>query len=81
MKRNLLLALAIATVSFASAKDHHRIKRSYQDRDMDGVIDKYDRCPHTPFFAIVNKKGCTVKRLHISKEQEKTLRKLLRAKR
>ena len=80
MKRIFILSLT-ATLAFASAGGHKKLKRSYQDRDLDGVIDKYDRCPHTPFFAIVNKKGCTIKRLHISKEQEKTLRKLLRAKR
>jgi hypothetical protein len=44
---------------------------------MDGIIDKYDRCPHTPFFAIVNKKGCMIKKIKISKEQEREIRKLL----
>ncbi len=34
------------------------------DRDMDGVQDDRDQCKNTPFWAVVNSKGCTVKRLH-----------------
>ena len=33
------------------------------DRDMDGVSDERDQCKNTPFWAIVNSKGCTVKRI------------------
>ena len=33
------------------------------DRDMDGVSDDRDQCKNTPFWAIVNSKGCTVKRI------------------
>ena len=33
------------------------------DRDMDGVSDDRDQCRNTPFWAVVNSKGCTVKRI------------------
>jgi len=33
------------------------------DRDMDGVRDEKDRCKNTPFWAIVDSRGCTVKRI------------------
>ena len=76
MKRFFLLTLA-ASVSLLAAGSHKKLRSSYKDKDMDGVIDKYDRCPHTPFFAIVNKNGCTIKKLKVSKEQERRIRKLL----
>jgi hypothetical protein len=76
MKKMILLLLA-ASVSLLAAGSHKKLQASYNDRDMDGVVDKYDRCPHTPFFAIVNKKGCMIKKVKISKEQEREIRKLL----
>ncbi len=33
------------------------------DRDMDGVSDDRDMCKNTPFWAVVNSKGCTIKRI------------------
>ena len=33
------------------------------DRDMDGVSDDRDQCRNTPFWAVVNSHGCTVKRI------------------
>ncbi len=38
------------------------------DKDMDGVIDSVDRCPNTPFFDIVDRAGCSVKHIAISKK-------------
>lgn len=32
---------------------------AYADYDMDGVEDKYDRCPNTPFSELVDANGCT----------------------
>ena len=61
----------------AARGHHHHKKSSYKDTDLDGVVDRYDRCPHTPFFALVNKKGCTIKKIRLSKEKEKEIRKLL----
>jgi hypothetical protein len=34
----------------------------YSDNDLDGIEDRYDRCPNTPFDAKVDKYGCTVKK-------------------
>jgi len=31
---------------------------AYQDYDIDGVEDKYDRCPNTPFDKLVDENGC-----------------------
>jgi len=33
------------------------------DRDLDGVPDDRDRCRHTPFWALVNAKGCTIRQI------------------
>jgi hypothetical protein len=78
MKRIFLL-FGLLSLSLVAARGHHHHhkKASFQDRDMDGVIDRYDRCPHTPFFALVNKNGCAIKKLHLSKEKEKKLKQLL----
>ena len=72
----LLLAALLGTGTLYAAK-HKKVRKSYQDRDLDGVIDRYDRCPHTPFFAIVNKNGCMIKRLKVSRDQERAIKKLI----
>ncbi len=33
------------------------------DNDMDGVDNNMDRCPNTPFFELVDKTGCTTKKI------------------
>jgi len=33
------------------------------DSDMDGVDNDMDRCPNTPFFELVDKTGCTTKKI------------------
>ncbi len=33
------------------------------DNDMDGVDNDMDRCPNTPFFELVDKTGCTTKKI------------------
>jgi hypothetical protein len=44
---------------------------AYIDTDFDGVSDKRDECPNTPFSALVDAKGCTVKKVHLAKEVAK----------
>jgi len=34
----------------------------FQDSDLDGVPDEVDKCPNTPFFAIVDRWGCPVEK-------------------
>ena len=36
---------------------------AYSDYDMDGVDDKSDQCPNTPFNELVDSKGCSIKSL------------------
>lgn len=38
-----------------------------KDSDFDGVEDKFDKCPNTPFLSLVDKNGCPVKKIHIKK--------------
>ena len=52
MKKLLLILLMIPIFVVAA------------DRDMDGVSDDHDQCRNTPFWAVVNSRGCTVKRIH-----------------
>jgi len=37
---------------------------SYVDSDMDGVSDKNDKCPNTPLSNLVDKNGCSTKKLY-----------------
>jgi len=57
----LVLISVMAVGIFAS--------QSFKDSDRDGVIDKRDRCRHTPFFDIVDKRGCTVKTLAVKRRK------------
>jgi len=52
MYRILILLLAIPIYLLA-----------YNDFDMDGVDDKIDKCPNTPFSDLVDMDGCTIKSL------------------
>ncbi len=52
MKKVVLILLVIPL--YLAAADH----------DMDGVSDDRDQCRNTPFWAVVNSRGCTVKRIH-----------------
>jgi len=54
MKKFLFLSLLVLIPLSAVAAD----------RDMDGVSDDRDQCRNTPFWAVVNSRGCTVKRIH-----------------
>ncbi len=60
MKTNLtLLAIMIASQTLASP---------IQDSDLDGVPDRLDQCPHTPFLNEVNSQGCTTKILTLPQD-------------
>ncbi len=41
---------------------------AYIDSDFDGVGDRYDKCPNTPFSDLVDKNGCTIQKVSIIKE-------------
>ena len=49
---SLLLFLLSATLLYA-----------YEDSDMDGVEDAFDKCPGTPFSDLVNESGCSIESL------------------
>ncbi|MDY0117427.1 MAG: DUF3187 domain-containing protein [Sulfurimonadaceae bacterium] len=53
MYKNVLLILLITSLSLFA----------YSDYDMDGVDDKIDQCPNTPFEDLVDEKGCSIKSL------------------
>lgn len=36
---------------------------AYTDSDIDGVDDKTDKCPNTPFYELVDSKGCSISSL------------------
>ncbi len=52
MKKIFFLILAATTLAFA-----------YSDSDLDGVEDRYDKCPNTVLTDLVDKNGCTIKSL------------------
>jgi hypothetical protein len=45
--------------------------QAYSDADLDGVDDKVDKCPNTPFMALVDINGCT-KKLLVKKKRKQT---------
>ena len=49
----MLWTLFVSTTLFA-----------YVDSDMDGVLDKNDKCPNTPLSDLVDRHGCSVKKLY-----------------
>lgn len=58
MKNNLILKLTTFVLVFAVTTLF-----AYTDSDMDGVDDKYDKCPNTPLTDLVNTDGCTISKL------------------
>jgi len=72
-----LLVLVLAVGALQASSGDKKIDPRYADRDMDGVIDRDDRCPDTPFFALVNKNGCMIQKIKISKEQEESVKEFL----
>jgi len=44
------------------------LSATFLDDDMDGVENQDDLCPNTPFFAIVDKRGCTIKKLKVEEK-------------
>ncbi len=80
MNRGIILFGVLSIVVFAASGPRDS-KAAWSDRDMDGVIDRYDRCPNTPFFALVNKNGCTVKQLKVSKKRKREIQRLLSSQR
>ncbi len=75
MKHIVLLLFSLGLLS--AGNPYYSVKSEYRGKDMDGVVDRDDRCPHTPFFALVNKNGCAVKRLKLSKKQKREIQRLL----
>ncbi len=61
MKKISLLILIFSLGLFAN--------NGFKDKDMDGIADKRDMCLHTPFFDLVDSKGCTVKTLAVKGKQ------------
>ncbi|SMC10010.1 hypothetical protein [Nitratiruptor tergarcus] len=59
--KKLLFLFFILTTLFAN---------EYHDEDLDGVPDRLDRCPHTPFSDIVDEYGCSIERLIKPKQYE-----------
>ena len=50
-----ILILSICSIFIVAAQ--------FKDSDLDGIADKVDKCPNTPFNAIVDENGCPVKYL------------------
>ncbi len=43
---------------------------AFQDSDIDGVDDKFDQCPNTPFDGLVDKHGCSAQQLQNQKKPQ-----------
>ena len=41
---------------------------AFQDSDLDGVDDSRDKCPNTPFYYLVDKYGCPIKKIEFNKK-------------
>ena len=62
MKKIPLFILILSLGVFANA--------GFKDKDMDGIADSRDKCLHTPFFDLVDSKGCTVKTLAVKGKEQ-----------
>ena len=62
IRKTFFVYLLSFTLSFLS------ISFSFQDSDLDGVEDSKDKCPNTPFYYLVDKYGCPVKKISFKKE-------------
>ena len=58
-----LSTIMIGTLSMAE---------TFNDADLDGVPDRLDHCPHTPFLHEVDSQGCTTKILKLPQESDTT---------
>ncbi len=47
---------------------------AFQDSDLDGVDDSRDKCPNTPFYYLVDKYGCPIKKINFDKKITKRKR-------
>ncbi len=55
--KGFTVLLAITSLAFA-----------LQDSDLDGVEDSRDKCPNTPFYYLVDKYGCPIKKINFDKK-------------
>jgi hypothetical protein len=46
---------------------------AFVDSDFDGVSDRYDECPNTPISDLVDKKGCSIKKVAIEESGDVTI--------
>jgi len=62
-----LIKISLVTISLISSI------YAFQDQDLDGIEDKYDICPNTPFDAKVDKYGCSLTPQKTKKMSDKHL--------
>ena len=78
MKARWMIVILLAIELLQAAGQTRKKPVVRFDKDRDGVIDRFDRCPHTPFFALVNHNGCMVKRLEVSEATRKLFLSIVR---
>ena len=59
MKRVFVLVVFLSSLLFA---------QDFIDSDLDGVDDRFDKCPHSLLIDIVDKNGCAIKKLQKNRD-------------
>ncbi len=58
MKKLSIVVMFLAALTIMGCVNQQNLNI---DSDKDGVFDKYDKCPNTPFNKLVDKDGCPIK--------------------
>ncbi len=61
MKKIAIFFILSITILLSGCAKNQNLQANIADSDYDGVLDKYDKCPHTPFTKLVDMSGCPVK--------------------
>ena len=68
-KNNTRVNIKVGKIIFFIAFCTTTLFSSFLDDDLDGVENNFDRCPNTPFTALVDKNGCITKKIEFTKNQ------------
>ena len=61
MKKFALLFSILSIFIFSGCANNPNLQTRIMDKDNDGVLDSYDKCPNTPFTELVDADGCPLK--------------------
>jgi hypothetical protein len=61
MKKFTLIFSILSILLLGGCANNQNLQAGILDKDNDGVLDSYDKCPNTPFTQLVDASGCPLK--------------------